>query len=128
MRKSLFYFFVAALFLQPTVTFAQFPPSFGGYVLFSMPCTCIPGTVLVQYAVLHPLIYPYVFRALLLTPATIRYNHIAFLILPPPTSWHLGKFTPAPLTPCLGVAPLCLPPFADGIILYTGSSSPGFPL
>lgn len=124
--KKLYVLFILFLVAFPAGVFAGPLPGFGGYVLFSTPCTCVPGTVLVNYFPLYPVEYPYFFRALLLTPASIRYAYQQFLVLPPPTAWHLGNFVPAPLTPCLGVAPACIPA-ADGIIFQVGSSFPGFP-
>lgn len=124
--KKLYVAVVLFIVAFPASAFAGILPGFGGYVVFTTPCTCIPSTILVNYVPLHPLTYPYVFHALLLTPGSIRYAYQQFLALPPPTSWHLGTFAPAPATPCLGVAPACVPA-ADGIIATVGSSYPGFP-
>lgn len=110
----------------PAPVFGGVLPGFGGYVVFTTPCTCLPSTTLVNYVPLFPLKYPYTFHALLLTPASIRYAYQQFLGLPPPSAWHLGTFVPAPTTPCLGVAPACVPA-ADGVIATVGSSYPGFP-
>jgi hypothetical protein len=76
---------------------------------------------------MYPLVYPYVFRALILQPATIRYAYQQFLIIPPPLAWHLGRFIPMPGTPIcnIGIAPACVPLLADGIIFEVGSSFPG---
>jgi hypothetical protein len=127
MKIFLFSLLFASILLMPNLVGAV-PTGlpFGGHVLFSIPCTCVPGSVLVQYSLLYPTPYPFVFRSLLLAPASIRYSYQQFLVLPPPTAWQLGKFIPAPLTPCLGVPPLCTPPYADGIIFDVGSSFPGF--
>jgi hypothetical protein len=133
MKKTLFYFSISAFFFfQPIFLFAQTAGlPFGGYVVVSVPCTCMaPGTVRVQYlpVVLHPVQYPFVFHALLLTPVTIRYAYQQFLVLPPPTAWHLGKFIPGP-APCLvGVPPACAPLLTDGAIFDVGSSFPGHTL
>lgn len=123
--KKAYLFAIAFLMAFPASAFAGILPGFGGYVVFTTPCTCVPGTFLVNYVPLYPIEYPYVFHALLLTPASIRYAYQQFLIVPPPTAWHLGTFVPAPGTPCLGVIPACVPA-ADGIIFEVGSSFPGF--
>ncbi len=130
MKKILFSFLILAAFLfQPAFSFAQLAGlPFGGYVVLSVPCTCmLPGTVRVQYMpiILHPVQYPFVFHALLLTPVTIRYAYQQFLILPPPTAWNLGKFIPGPVPCMVGVPPACVPLFTDGVIFDVGSSFPG---
>lgn len=124
--KKLYTLAILFLVALPQSAFAAIIPGFGGYVVFTTPCTCVPSTTLVNYIPLYPLTYPYVFHALLLTPASIRFKYQQFLGLPPPSAWHLGTFTPAPTTPCLGVAPACVPG-ADGVIVTVGSSYPGFP-
>lgn len=125
-------FFIAVfLFAFPVNSYATVPGiQFGGWIppvpLTVVPCTCTPGVFLVRYVPMHPIGYPFVFHALLLTPATIKYNYLPFLAIPTPTTWHLGKFVPSPGVPCLqGIAPACAPSdFADGIIVETGSSGP----
>ena len=124
--KKIYSLVILFFFFFPASVFAGVLPGFGGYVVATTPCTCIPSTTLVKYVPLFPIKYPYTFRALLLTPTSIRYKYQQFLALPPPSAWHLGTFTPAPTTPCLGVAPSCVPG-ADGVIVTVGSSYPGFP-
>lgn len=123
--------FVIVFFILPIKSNAQTIAGlqFGGFVGGSTPCTCMtPGFVHVQYTLLYPSLFPWITRALLLTPATVRFGYEQFLILPPPTAWHLGLFAPTPSACFIGVPPEC--PFlpTDGIIVYTGSSFPGFSL
>ena len=126
--KYLFCLFAIVSLLLPLTASALTPvgEEFGGYILLSTPCTCTPGIVRVQYSLVYPLLFPWVSRALLLTPATIRFAYQQFLITPPPTAWHLGVFVPVPSLCLIGAPPACAALPADGLIFYTGSSFPGF--
>jgi len=108
----------------PTPTSAIGLP-FGGYVLFSIPCTCSPSfLVFLSPAFINSNVPS--FGILTWTPGiSIPYKY--HISPPAPTSWVLGDYAPGP-TACMWVyGPSCAPPPVPtmGTISTYGISMPG---
>ncbi len=97
---------------------------FGGYVIFSIPCTCSAGLA-VFMAPFFPGVgngVPVPFGALLYQPGISKL--FAYYNIGVPTTWHLGNYTPGGA--CLiGVPPACVPIPVVGIMTQVGTSIPG---
>lgn len=128
MKYSICLFLVLVSFVIPLSARALTPvgQEFGGLVALTSPCTCTPGILRVQYTLLYPTAIPWVSRAFLLTPASLRFAYLEWLVFPPASAWHLGVVVPTPSACLVGAPPTCATLPTDGVIFYTGSSYPGF--
>jgi len=97
---------------------------FGGYVLFSIPCTCNPGSLWIFYA-------PFFNGTSIPTPGALVYTPFISTLyrefLPGvPTTWELGTYIPGAQSCLVGIPPaVCAPLPAVGVIKMLGTSFPG---
>ncbi len=97
---------------------------YGGYVLFTIPCTCSAGTFLVTYAPLHVEGIGKIFAQMVISPTVQRWAYEQFVYPPIPTTWQLGEMTIG--GECLMTATPCIVIPAYGTVTKTGASYPGF--
>ncbi len=118
MKRFILVLFAVVTLGFPIATFAQVPGSpFGGFVNFSIPCTC-SGTLWVYFTPLYlsnvPITGPLVYSPF----STILFAQYAIGV---PSTWELGGYIPGVQACWIVCGPACCPLPSLGLMTKVGT-------